>query len=167
MVSMIFDDQSVGAGTELTADHMRHLPAYFADIPDPRRRQGQRHSLATILALAAGAILCGMEGYKAITGQLVKHECVEALNLSVTKAAGILGVTRQALSNFINGKSGISPEMAACERALAIHSPNYRSITSILKKVLDQRPLDHPQESEDLENTLPEHRNVRGSGYYH
>ncbi len=45
-------------------------------------------------------------------GQLVKHECVEALNLSVTKAAGILGVTRQALSNIINGKSGISPEMA-------------------------------------------------------
>jgi len=45
-------------------------------------------------------------------GQLVKHECVEALNLSVTKAADILGVTRQALSNIINGKSGISPEMA-------------------------------------------------------
>ncbi len=45
-------------------------------------------------------------------GQLVKHECVEALNLSVTKAASILGVTRQALSNIINGKSGISPEMA-------------------------------------------------------
>jgi len=56
---------------------------------------------------------------------------------------------------------------AACERALAIHSPNYRSITSILKKGLDQRPLDHPQEREDRENALPEHRNVRGSDYYH
>jgi len=52
----------------LTADQMRSLPAFFSELPDPRRRQGQRHSLATILAIAAGAILCGMEGYKAISG---------------------------------------------------------------------------------------------------
>ena len=52
----------------LTAEQMRSLPAFFSDIPDPRRRQGRRHSLATILAIAAGAVLCGMEGYKAISG---------------------------------------------------------------------------------------------------
>ena len=52
----------------LTADQMRSLPAFFADMPDPRRKQGQRHSLAAILAIAASAILCGMEGYKAISG---------------------------------------------------------------------------------------------------
>jgi len=52
----------------LTADQMRSLPAFFSDIPDPRRRQGQRHSLATLLAMATGATLCGMEGYKAISG---------------------------------------------------------------------------------------------------
>ena len=52
----------------LTADQMRTLPEFFAAIPDPRRKQGQRHSLATILAIATGAILCGMEGYKAISG---------------------------------------------------------------------------------------------------
>jgi len=51
----------------LTADQMRTLPEFFADIPDPRRKQGQRHSLATILALATGAILCGMVGYQAIS----------------------------------------------------------------------------------------------------
>jgi len=45
-------------------------------------------------------------------GQLIKHECLEELSLSVTKGAKILGITRQALSNVINGKSGISPEMA-------------------------------------------------------
>lgn len=45
-------------------------------------------------------------------GELVKHECLEELNLSVTKAADILGVTRQALSNIVNGKSGISPDMS-------------------------------------------------------
>lgn len=52
----------------LTADQMRTLPECFAEIPDPRRKQGRRHSLPTILAIATGAILCGMEGYKAISG---------------------------------------------------------------------------------------------------
>ncbi len=52
----------------LTADQMRTLPEFFFDIPDPRRKQGQRHSLACILSIAAGAVLCGMEGYKAISG---------------------------------------------------------------------------------------------------
>ncbi len=51
----------------LTANQMRALPDCFATIPDPRRKQGQRHSLATILGMATGAILCGMEGYKAIS----------------------------------------------------------------------------------------------------
>lgn len=52
----------------LTADQMRSLPDFFSDIPDPRRRQGRRHSLACVLALSAGAVLCGMEGYKSISG---------------------------------------------------------------------------------------------------
>ncbi len=52
----------------LMADQMRILPEFFADIPDPRRKQGQRHSLPWILAISAGAVLCGMEGYKAISG---------------------------------------------------------------------------------------------------
>lgn len=52
----------------LTADQMRTLPEFFFDIPDPRRKQGQRHSLACVLAISAGAVLCGMEGYKAISG---------------------------------------------------------------------------------------------------
>ena len=50
----------------LTADPMRSLPEFFNDIPDPRRAQGRRHRLATGLALAAGAVLCGMRGDKAI-----------------------------------------------------------------------------------------------------
>ena len=50
----------------LTANQMQTLPDFFADIPDPRRSQGRRHCLSTILAIAAGATLCGMRGYKAI-----------------------------------------------------------------------------------------------------
>jgi len=45
---------------------MRTLPEFFLNIPDPRRKQGQRHSMPCILALATGAVLCGMVGYKAI-----------------------------------------------------------------------------------------------------
>jgi hypothetical protein len=50
----------------LSADQMYSLPGFFADIPDPRRQQGRRHHLATVLAIAAGATLCGMRGYKAM-----------------------------------------------------------------------------------------------------
>lgn len=50
----------------LSAQQMQSLPDFFIDIPDPRRAQGRRHSLPTVLAIAAGAILCGMRGYKAM-----------------------------------------------------------------------------------------------------
>jgi len=50
----------------LSADQMLSLFDCFIDIPDPRRGQGRRHPLPTVLAIAAGAILCGMRGYKAI-----------------------------------------------------------------------------------------------------
>lgn len=45
-------------------------------------------------------------------GEIVRYDCIEALGLSVSSAAAALGVTRQALSNLVNGSSGISPEMA-------------------------------------------------------
>lgn len=45
-------------------------------------------------------------------GLSVRHDCLEPLGLSVTEGAKILGVTRQALNNLVNGKGGISAEMA-------------------------------------------------------
>lgn len=50
----------------LNSDDMRSLPAAFAGIADPRRRQGRKHRLEVVLGIAAGATLCGMQGYKAI-----------------------------------------------------------------------------------------------------
>ncbi len=45
-------------------------------------------------------------------GLSVRYDCIEALDLTVTAAAKILGITRQALSNLIGGKCGISAEMS-------------------------------------------------------
>ncbi len=45
-------------------------------------------------------------------GETVRYDCLEPLGLTVTEGAKALGVTRQALNNLVNGKSGISPEMA-------------------------------------------------------
>jgi hypothetical protein len=56
-----------GSKIMLKAEQMRSLPTFFSHIPDPRRAQGRRHQLSTVLAIAAGAILCGMHGYQAIS----------------------------------------------------------------------------------------------------
>jgi addiction module HigA family antidote len=45
-------------------------------------------------------------------GKIVRHDCLEALGLSVTDAAAALGVSRPSLSKLINGRSAVSPEMA-------------------------------------------------------
>ena len=45
-------------------------------------------------------------------GGIVRRQCLDPLALSVTEAAAGLGVTRQALSDLVNGKAGISVDMA-------------------------------------------------------
>jgi addiction module HigA family antidote len=45
-------------------------------------------------------------------GLIVKDALIDNTDLTVTEAAALLGVTRTTLSRLLNGKSGISPEMA-------------------------------------------------------
>jgi antitoxin HigA-1 len=45
-------------------------------------------------------------------GAIVLHDCIEPLGISITDAAAALGVSRNSLSELINAKRGISPEMA-------------------------------------------------------
>jgi len=45
-------------------------------------------------------------------GTIVLQECIEPLGLTITQAAAALCVTRTTLSELVNGKRGISPEMA-------------------------------------------------------
>jgi len=45
-------------------------------------------------------------------GEVIRELCLEPLGLSVTAAAEALGVSRKSLSAILNGRAGISPEMA-------------------------------------------------------
>jgi addiction module HigA family antidote len=45
-------------------------------------------------------------------GKVVRVSCLEPLGLNVTEAAKVLGVSRQALSNLVNSRTGMSTEMA-------------------------------------------------------
>ncbi len=45
-------------------------------------------------------------------GLSVRHDCLEPLGLSVSEAARKLGVSRKQLSDIVNCRAGISPEMA-------------------------------------------------------
>ncbi len=45
-------------------------------------------------------------------GEILREFCLEPLELTVTDAARALGVSRKTLSSILNGRAGISPEMA-------------------------------------------------------
>jgi addiction module HigA family antidote len=50
-------------------------------------------------------------------GEVIRELCLEPLEISVTAAARALGVTRKALSELLNGRSGVSPAMARLAKA--------------------------------------------------
>lgn len=45
-------------------------------------------------------------------GRIIGQDCLGALDLSVTEGAHLLGVSRTTLSRVVNGKAGISADMA-------------------------------------------------------
>ncbi|MBT7085457.1 MAG: HigA family addiction module antidote protein [Desulfobacterales bacterium] len=45
-------------------------------------------------------------------GEMIREMCVEPLGLTITDTAKALKVTRKTLSSILNGRAGISPEMA-------------------------------------------------------
>jgi addiction module HigA family antidote len=65
------------------------------------------------LSLTAGEGDNEMEMHNpAHPGEIVREECLKPLSLSVTAAAAALGVSRKALSDLLNGHTGVSPDMA-------------------------------------------------------
>jgi antitoxin HigA-1 len=45
-------------------------------------------------------------------GEIIREFCIDPLDLTVTETAEALGVARKTLSTLLNGRAGISPEMA-------------------------------------------------------
>lgn len=45
-------------------------------------------------------------------GEIIREFCVEPLGISITEAARALGITRKTFSALLNGRAGLSPEMA-------------------------------------------------------
>jgi hypothetical protein len=62
-----FDASEEGSKRMLEAEHLRALPQIFREVCDPRRAAGRCHPLSVVLAVAAGAYLCGARGYKAMS----------------------------------------------------------------------------------------------------
>lgn len=72
-----------------------------------------------------------------------------------------LGVMR------LGQKYGADRLEAACERALELRSPSYKTVNSILKTGADRLPPPNKRQSSEKQLTLPRHENIRGSEYYH
>lgn len=79
-------------------------------------------------------------------GEIIREFCIEPLSLTVTDAAKALGVTRKTFSTLLNGRSGVSPEMA-----LRLSKVFGRSPEGWLKLQL-QYDLWQTQQSVDLNN---------------
>ncbi|QIE29661.1 hypothetical protein SBC2_77370 (plasmid) [Caballeronia sp. SBC2] len=94
-------------------------------------------SVACLLTESQAPILCLMSDLDfPHRGTLVRQNCLERFELSsVTEGARVLGVSRQALTNLLSGKAGISPEMAHTRHA-------HLQITVELEKIEVPQPFD-------------------------
>ncbi|MDR0878921.1 MAG: HigA family addiction module antidote protein [Treponema sp.] len=68
-------------------------------------------------------------------GRIFLEDVLVPLNLSITDAAGLLGITRKTLSEFVNEKSTLSPLMAI-RIAKATHTTAESWLTMQLKRTL-------------------------------
>ncbi|WP_149740891.1 HigA family addiction module antitoxin [Rhizobium sp. NFACC06-2] len=83
-------------------------------------------------------------------GELLREEVIAALRLSVTDAAERLGMSRVALSRVLNGRAGVSPDLAlrleragvSTARAWLATQSNYDLAQAMKREQPPVRPLD-------------------------
>src|SRR5690242_5972064 len=95
-----------GSERMLEPDRHRQLAVDF-----PLRRRGKQRSRYPLVGLPLGGLRMPMKN-PPHPGDLIKTEVIEALGLSVSKAADILKVRRATLSDLLHGKAALTPEMA-------------------------------------------------------
>jgi transposase len=132
------------------ATHPRHTKGGFTTVPEHMPKSHRKHrqwSPGRFLNWARSIGPCALE--------VIKHQ-LEARphpEHGYRACLGLLNLARRYTPNRLEN---------ACEQALRLGSPGYRSIRSILDKGLDRQPLLEPSQDD-----LPAHDNVRGPGYYH
>ena len=146
------DTLEVLAKGKRVASHPRsYRQGHFETLPEHMPAAHRAHA-----EWSPGKLLTWAASVGPSTAELTKRLLIEKAHPEQGYRAclGLMRLTRN------HGRSRME---AACERALAVGAHRYRSIASILEKGLDRQPLAPPQ----AELALPDHANLRGSGYYH
>lgn len=134
------------------ASHPRsYRKGHFETLPEHMPAAHRAHA-----EWSPGKLLTWAASVGPSTAELVKRLLIEKAHPEQGYRAclGLMRLTRN------HGRTRME---AACERALVVGAHRYRSVASILEKGLDRQPLE-PQQAE---LALPDHVNLRGSGYYH
>lgn len=133
------------------ASHVRHGPARYSTDPAHMPKAHRAHRDWT-----PGRFLNWARGIGPATLGVVQHQLENRPHPEHGYRAclGILNLSRRYDRMRLEG---------ACQRALELGAPRYKSIASILKKGLDQQPIPH----DETTTTLPDHANLRGPAYYH
>ena len=132
------------------ASHVRAFTTGFTTDPAHMPESHRRHAQWTPSRIIAWAQKTGPHTAEMVEAVMADRPHPEQGFRSC------LGIMR------LGGHYGTERLEAACERALRVHSLNYRSIESILKNGLDKQPL----RGETPQRTHPPHANVRGPDYY-
>ncbi len=116
------------ARMKLTAEQMLSLYDFFTQIDDPRRAQGRKHPLASVLAVAAAAVLCGMRGYKDISIWVQSLGQKARSRFRCRKRDGFYEVPSRTVIR--NALIGVDPEQL--DRALGAWNAQYGPIDESL-----------------------------------
>ena len=116
------------ARMQLTAQQMLSLYDFFTQIDDPRRRQGRKHPLPSVLSLAAAAVLCGMRGYKDISIWAQSLGQKARSRFRCRKREGIYEVP--SVTVIRNALIGVDPQQL--DRALSAWNAQYGRIDESL-----------------------------------
>jgi hypothetical protein len=118
-----------------TGDLVKGLLKAFTTIPDPRRKQGTRHSLAAILTLATAAMLSGARSLYAISqwGRLQESEVVHTLGFSRDKTPSVSTLHRLFIRLDVESfesalRAWAQGNLGGGEEAIAIDGKGIRGI---------------------------------------
>ena len=87
-------------------------------------------------------------------GHIVRQDSIEALELTVTKAAELLGVTRQALNNLVNERAVFSAEIAIRLEKIGWSKADH---WMMLQAAYDLAQARHTQDQIKVERYEPHH----------